>query len=163
MLEKVEEVYHEFNPGYVFEPQFVDHAYQEMYNTEQQVSMLIAWFAVLAILISCLGLFGLSIFTTQRRTKEIGIRKVLGLGIYGVVFLLSKDFSRMVLLAAAIAVPISYLLAERWLENFAYHIDLNWWLFIVVGFVALAVALLTVSYQALKTAITNPVNSLRSE
>ena len=160
---KIEETYHAFNPGYVFEPHFVDQDYEALYRAEQQISILARLFAGFAIFISCLGLFGLSVFTTERRTKEIGIRKVLGSSALGIVYLLSKDFSRMVLMAALIALPVSYWIASRWLENFAYHVDLKWWIFLIAGLGALLIAWLTVGLQTYKTATINPVECLKEE
>lgn len=117
----------------------------------------------MAVLIACLGLFGLATFTAAQRTKEIGIRKVLGASVAGIVQMLSAEFVKLVLIAACIALPIAWLIMKRWLQNFAYHINIDWRVFAVAGTVALFIALLTVSFQAVKAAIANPVKSLRTE
>ena len=120
-------------------------------------------FAVLAILISCLGLFGLAAHTAERRTKEIGIRKVLGATTRGITGLLSKDFLQLVLIACAIAFPAAWLVMNHWLKDYAYRIQISWWVFAVGGVMAMAIALSTISFQAIKAAMANPVNSLRAE
>ncbi|MEJ7684816.1 MAG: FtsX-like permease family protein [Segetibacter sp.] len=120
-------------------------------------------FAVLAIIISCLGLLGLASYSTMQRTKEIGIRKVLGASVSGIVNLLSIDFLKLVILSFAIAAPLAWYLMYKWLQDFAYHTSINFWVFALAGFAALAIALLTVSFQAIKAAIANPVKSLRTE
>lgn len=156
-------VFEKFNPGKVFKYKFADEEYDQMYKTEARVGSLFNLFAGLAVLISCLGLLGLATFAAQHRAKEIGIRKVLGASIASVVGLLAQDFLRLVLLAVAIASPIAYWLVQKWLTDFAYRIDLQWWMFGVAGAVAVAVAFLTVGFQSLRAALANPVKSLRSE
>jgi putative ABC transport system permease protein len=121
------------------------------------------WFAALAIALSCLGLFGMAVFSIERRTKEIGIRKALGASVSGVVTLLSKDFVKLVLIANVIAWPVAWYAMNKWLQDFAYRIDLGWWTFMLAGGVALLIALLTVSAQAIRAALANPVESLRYE
>lgn len=121
------------------------------------------WFAGLAIALSCLGLFGMAVFSIERRTKEIGIRKVLGASVGGVVTLLSKDFIKLVLLANLIAWPVAWYAMSKWLQDFAYRIELGWWTFALAGGVALLIALLTVSAQAIRAALANPVEALRYE
>ncbi|MCY7358544.1 MAG: ABC transporter permease [Rudanella sp.] len=153
----------QFNPGYPFEYRFLDDAYQRLYHAEQQVGMLINYFGILAILISCLGLFGLVTFTAEQRTKEIGVRKVLGASVTSIVTLLSKDFLKLVLIAIVVASPIAWWAMNRWLQDFAYKIDIEWWVFALAGGLAMSVALLTVSFQSVKAALMNPVKSLRSE
>jgi putative ABC transport system permease protein len=123
----------------------------------------ISIFATLAIIIACIGLFGLSIYTAKQRTKEIGIRKVLGASVTGVVRLLSKDFIKLVGIAILIASPIAWWAANRWLQDFAYRINIGWWVFVSAGVIALLIAMFTVSFQAIKAAIANPVKSLRTE
>lgn len=162
-IEKLEGFYQTYNPGYPFEYKFLDEAYQEQYVAEQRISVLSSYFAGLAILISCLGLFGLAAFTAERRTKEIGIRKVLGASEWKIMRLLSADFAKMVLVAIVAGLPLSYYLTKNWLDGFAYKIDLEWWFFIGAGILTLVIALLTVSFQSIKAALMNPVNSLRSE
>ncbi|WP_200979333.1 ABC transporter permease [Echinicola sp. 20G] len=162
-LEGLQNLYQTFNPGYPFEYRFLDEDFQVQYESEQRVATLSKYFAGLAIIISCLGLFGLSAHTAEQRTKEIGIRKVLGASVSGVVALLSKDFIRLILIAILIATPIAWYMMYRWLQDFAYRIDLQWWMFAGAGLAAIVIALLTVSSQAIKAALMNPVNSLRSE
>jgi len=150
-------------PGLAFDYTFLDQDYQALYSAEKQVATLSQGFAGLAILISSLGLFGLSAFTAERRIKEIGIRKVLGSTEMGIIYLLSGEFSKIVLIAIGLALPISYLLADNWLANFAFKIDLSWWFFASAGIAAILIAWLTVGFQALKAARISPVKSLRSE
>jgi putative ABC transport system permease protein len=120
-------------------------------------------FTIISIFIACLGLFGLAAFTAELRTKEIGVRKVLGASVHGLVALLSRDFVRLVLLSAVLAFPIAWWAMNKWLEDFAYRIEIRWWVFALSGLIALLIALLTVSFQAIKAAMANPVKSLRSE
>ncbi len=162
-LAQLQDFYQTFNPGYSFDYQFVDADYQALYAAEQRVSTLSKYFAGLAILISCLGLFGLAAFTAERRLKEIGIRKILGASDFGIVRLLSGDFTKMVLVAIALALPISYLVARWWLEDFAFSIALRWWYFAGAGGVALLVAWFTVGLQTVKAARVNPAECLRDE
>ena len=117
----------------------------------------------MAIFIACLGLFGLATFITEQRTKEIGVRKVLGASVAGVTTLLSKDFVKLVSIAIVIATPLAYYIMKKWLQGFAYRIDMQWWVFVLAGSIAVLIAVLTVSYQALKAAIANPIRSLRTE
>ena len=159
----IEKLYKEFNPGYDFKYGFVDEDYQALYESETRVAALSRYFAGLAILISCLGLFGLAAFTAERRTKEIGIRKILGASVWNIVRLLSTDFTKMVVIAILIAMPVSYLIASNWLDSFAYKIDLQWWYFVGASVLTLFIAWLTVSVQTLKTAHINPVECLRDE
>ena len=162
-IEKVQQFYKVKNPGYSFDYKFLDQDYQAQYAAENRVALLSKGFAGLAILISSLGLFGLSAFTAERRSKEIGIRKVLGSSELAIVYLLSGDFTKIVLLSIVIALPISYFMASYWLDSFAFKIELESWYFVGAGLSALSIAWLTVGMQAIKAARTNPVNSLRSE
>ena len=162
-LDQLEEFYHQYNPDFPFDYQFLDEDYKVLYNAEQRVSTLSKYFAGLAILISCLGLFGLAAFTAERRLKEIGIRKILGSSEFGIVYLLSGDFTKMVLIAIMIAMPVSYLLAKNWLEGFAYRIDLAWWFFIAAALLALFIAWFTVGLQTVKAASINLVECLKDE
>ena len=139
-LGNLKAMYKKFNPGFALDYQFVDQKYQSQYVSENRVASLSIWFAGLAIVISCLGLFALAAYSAERRTKEIGIRKVLGSTAAGIVFLLCKDFLRLVLISILIAVPISYYLLRAWLENFAYSIKLDWWFFIAAGLVSILIA-----------------------
>ena len=152
-----------FNPAFPFEYEFVDDAYNAKFKNEKLIGSLSRIFALLAILISCLGLFGLSAFTADQRRKEIGVRKVLGSSIIGIVGLLSKDFMRLVLVAIVIAVPIAWFFMQNWLEGYAYRISINAWAFVIAGAIAISIALLTISFQAINAAMANPVKSLRSE
>ncbi|MFN7118570.1 MAG: ABC transporter permease, partial [Saprospiraceae bacterium] len=131
--------------------------------TEQRTGTIFLSFSVLAILISCLGLFGLAAFTAEQRTKEIGIHKVLGTSVLDIVNLLSKDFIKLVIIAAVIAFPLAWWGMSRWLQDFAYRITIEWWMFVLVGGAALTIALLTVSLQAVRAAVANPVESIKNE
>jgi len=159
----IEQEWHKFLPDVPFDYTFLDEKFQQLYNSEQQQGKLFTLFSCLAIFIACLGLFGLSAFTISRRVKEIGIRKVLGAGISQIVIELSTDFMKLVLAAAAIALPIAGLLMHQWLQNFAFRVGLEWWVFLAAGVLAMVIAFATISVQAVKAAMTNPVKSLRSE
>ena len=150
-------------PSMPFSYRFLDESFNEMYDAEQRVGKIALIFSVLAIAIACLGLFGLATFIAEQRTKEIGIRKVLGASISGIVQLLSKDFVKLVAVAFIIAVPLGWYFMYKWLQSFAYRIDISWWIFLVAGLVALFIALITVSFQSIKAAMANPVKSLRTE
>lgn len=150
-------------PQYPFIYRFLDETFDEQYRAEQRFGQLFGIFAVLAILIACLGLFALAAYATQQRIKEIGVRKVLGASVPSLLGLLSKDFLKLVLVAFVVAAPLAYLAAQRWLEGFAYHIELSWTIFLLAGLAALSVAFLTVSYEALRVAATNPAACLRYE
>ena len=162
-LSKVENVIKSANPGFPFEYKFVDEQFDQLFKTETLIGKLASVFAVLAIFISCLGLFGLAAYTAERRTKEIGIRKVLGASAKGLAGLLSKDFLKLVAISYLISFPIAWWIMNNWLESYAYRIKISWMIFIIAGLLALLIALLTVSFQAIKAAIANPVKSLRSE
>jgi putative ABC transport system permease protein len=162
-IERIQNFYQQFNPGFAFDFRFLDLDYQEQYNTEQRVAKLSKYFAGLAILISCLGLFGLAAFTAERRLKEIGIRKVLGASELRIIYLLSADFTRIVAVAILIAIPISYFLTKDWLDDFAFKISLAWWYFLGAGAIALIISWITVGMQALKASRVNPVDCLRDE
>jgi ABC-type antimicrobial peptide transport system permease subunit len=162
-LYKLQKFYQEYNPSFVFEYKFLDQDYQTQYVAEKRVGVLSKYFASLAILISCLGLFGLASFTAERRRKEIGVRKVLGASRFSIVYLLSSDFTKLVVIAISISLPLSYLLVKNWLNNFEYRIDLQWWYFVGSGLAALVIAWLTVSTQAVKAASVNPVHILKDE
>ncbi|MBX2870531.1 MAG: ABC transporter permease [Saprospiraceae bacterium] len=159
----IEETYHQFNEGLAFEYRFLDDDYQRLYASEQRISRLSRYFAALAIIISCLGLFGLAAFTAERRAKEISIRKILGASIASIVQLLSKDFTRTVMLALLIGIPISYLLSQYWLQSFAYHIDIQPWYFLGAGLLLLLIAWSTVGIQTIKAARTNLIQALKDE
>jgi len=146
-----------------FEYTFLDEDVQKQYETEVTLSNIINSFTLMAILISCLGLFGLAAFSAEQRTKEIGIRKVLGASVFNLTSLLSKDFIRLVMIAIVIATPISWWAMTKWLQGFAYRINIAWWMFALAGLLAIAIALFTVSFQAIRAALANPVKSLRTE
>ena len=150
-------------PGHPFDYSFVDEDYNKQYKTEKQLSSLSATFSILIIFISCLGLLGLTIVAVSQRTKEIGVRKVLGASVSGIAALLSKDFVKLVLIAIVIASPLAWWLMNEWLTDFAYRINIKWWVFAVAGVIAVFIALVTVSSQAIKAGIANPVKSLRTE
>jgi ABC-type antimicrobial peptide transport system permease subunit len=162
-IERLQRFYKEYNAGYSFDFKFLDEDYQAQYASEKRVETLSKYFAGLAIIISCLGLFGLASFTAEKKTKEIGIRKVLGANTKGIVILLSKDFLYLILISLVIASPLAWYITNNWLQDFAYRIDLTWWMFALAGGIALAIALATVSFQAIKAATANPVESLRYE
>jgi len=150
-------------PDFPFNYEFLDQRYAQLYEKETQARRLFEAFSLVALLISCLGLFGLAMHAAGRRTKEIGIRKVLGASAASLAGLLSKDFLRLVILSLAIASPVAWILMNKWLENFAYRIDIGWWVFVLAGAVTIAVAFLTVSFQSVKAALANPVKALRNE
>jgi predicted permease len=163
ILSKIEGIMKKHNPAFPFGYAFVDEAFNDKFKSEQLVGKLSQIFAVLAILISCLGLFGLAAYTAEQRRKEIGVRKVLGASVPTIVKLLSKDFLKLVLISILVAAPIAWWLINSWLDNYAYRIEINWWIFVAAGVIAIIIALLTVSFQAVKAAITNPVDSLKTE
>ncbi len=163
VVAKLQEIYAQMNPGFSFDYQFLDERYQTLYKAESQVSQLSGYFAGLAILISCLGLFGLAAFTAQRRNKEIGIRKVLGATVSAIVMMLSKDFLRLILIAMVIAFPVAWWATTQWLKGFAYSIHLNAGVFLVAGVAVILLTFLTISFQSVKAALANPVKSLKSE
>jgi putative ABC transport system permease protein len=163
LLGKMEAIWHRDLPAAPFEYSFLDEEVQKQYEAEVTLSRIINSFTLMAILISSLGLFGLAAFSAEQRNKEIGIRKVLGASVTGIVRLLSKDFLKLVLIAFIIATPIAWWAMNRWLESFAYRIGISWWMFAISGLLAIFIALVTVSFQAVKTAIGNPVKSLRIE
>lgn len=163
LLGKIEQLWRKDFAGVPFEYAFMDQEVQKQYETEVILSRIISCFTLMAIVISCLGLFGLAAFSAEQRIKEIGIRKVLGAGVPGIVGLLSRDFLKLVLISLVIAIPIGWWAAVKWLEGFAYRVPLQWWMFAGAGLLAITIALLTVSFQALRAALVNPVKSLRSE
>jgi len=162
-LAHLNEFYKSYNPGFPLDYRFLDEDYQRQYVSEQRVSTLSKYFAGLAIVISCLGLFGLAAFTAQRRLKEIGIRKILGSSDFGIVRLLSGDFTKTVLTAIVIALPVSYLMTRKWLDEFAYRIDLEWWYFAGSGVLALLIAWFTVGLQTIRAARVNPTQCIKDE
>jgi len=152
-----------FAPGQPFTYSFLDRDVDALYQADQRTGSLFGTFALLAIMIACLGLFGLAAFTAEQRTKEIGVRKVLGASVGGIVLLLSKEFTKLVALAFVVAAPLAYFATNRWLQDFAFQADFSWWIFVLAGLAALTIAWLTVSYQSIRAALTNPVEALRYE
>ena len=162
-LAKIEAVIKKNNPAYPFTYQFVDDQFNQMFLNEQLISKLSRVFAALAIIISCLGLFGLAAYTAERRTKEIGVRKVLGASVAGITTLLSKDFLQLVAVACLLAFPVAWWMMHNWLQNYQYRIEIGWWIFLAAGISAILIALITISFQSVKAAIANPIKSLRTE
>jgi putative ABC transport system permease protein len=159
----VEKFYKQFNSGLPFQFKFLDDDYQALYSSEQRVGLLSRYFAAVAIIISCLGLFGLAAFTAQKRQKEIGIRKIVGASTRNVVAMLSKDFLKLVLVAVLIAFPVSWWAMDKWLQGFAYRVPITVSIFLIAGFATVFITLITISFQSIKAALMNPVKSLRSE
>jgi predicted permease len=162
-LSTAEKIFKAQNPLFPFEYSFTDAEYDKKFKTEQTMGALSSLFSALTIFIACIGLFALAAYTTEMRRKEIGLRKVLGAPVYVVVALLSKDFLKLVGIAFLIASPIAWLIMQDWLEDYQYHISIQWWVFVITGLSAIVIALFTVSFQAIKAAIANPIKSLRSE
>ncbi|MEO8765382.1 MAG: ABC transporter permease [Ginsengibacter sp.] len=163
LISQVENKWNSMSPGQPFSYTFMDNDFDHLYNADQRTSKLFMTFAVFAIFIACLGLFGLVTYAAEQRTKEIGIRKVLGAGISGIVAMLLKDFAKLIMIASLISFPVAWWMMNKWLQSFAYRIGISWWVFILAAVFAIVIALITVSFQAIKAAIANPVNSLRSE
>jgi ABC-type antimicrobial peptide transport system permease subunit len=162
-LAKMETIFKNNNPGYPFDYSFVDQDFGKLFKTETLIGQLAEVFSILAIFISCLGLFGLAAYTAEKRSKEIGIRKILGATVQGITGLISKDFLLLVCISCLIAFPIAWWMMHNWLENYKYRIQISWWIFLAAGLMAVLIALFTVSFQAIKAAFANPVKSLRSE
>jgi putative ABC transport system permease protein len=163
VINQIENKWNSMTPGQPFNYTFMDNDFNNIYKTEQQTGTLFITFAVFAIFIACLGLFGLVTYAAEQRTKEIGIRKVLGANVGGIVAMISKDFLKLVLIAALIAFPIAWWTMNKWLQSFAFRTNISWWIFILAGLLTVMIALLTVSFQAIKAAVANPVKSLRTE
>ncbi|MEN0051919.1 MAG: FtsX-like permease family protein, partial [Bacteroidota bacterium] len=162
-LHSIQKEWESFAPNAPFEFAFLDSEIQQLYESENRMSSIFTVFSLLAIFIACLGLFGLATFMAQRRTKEIGVRKVLGASIANLIGLLAKDFLKLVMIALIFAIPIAYYFMNQWLDNFAYAIQIQWWVFALTAIIALGIALLTISFQSVKTALANPINSLKNE
>ena len=162
-LASLEKICKELNPKFPFTYQFSDEAYQKLYQSEQVVNQLSNYFSFLGIFISCLGLLGLVLFTSEQRTTEFGIRKVLGASPFSLFNLLSREFLLLVLIAVLIASPLAWVAMNKWLQNYEYRIDISWWIFVSASVLSVFIALVTVSFQAIKAARANPVKSLRSE
>src|SRR5665213_1117664 len=162
-MEKFESSFKKAIPETAFDFTFLDQYLNTLYASEHRMSIVTLIFSILAIIVACMGLFGLAVYTAEQRTKEIGVRKILGASVTGITVLLSKDFLKLVIISIVIAAPISWWMMTKWLQGFAYKIKLSWWAIIVAGCIAIIIALITVSFQAIKAAVANPVDSLRSE
>jgi putative ABC transport system permease protein len=163
VLPSIAEIWHKLNPNEPFEYSFLDEDFAKNYIAENRLSSIVTYFTVIAILISCLGLFGLATFSAEQRTKEIGIRKVLGASVASIVGLLSKDFLKLVAVAIIVASPIAWYVMSKWLQDFAYRISIGWWMFIMAAILALIIAFVTIGFQAIRAANTSPVKNLRTE
>ena len=162
-LAKAGKIFKQYNPAYPFEYSFIDREYSKKFEDEQLTGTLASLFSMLTIFISCLGLFGLAAYMAENRVKEIGVRKVLGASVANIATLLSKDFIQLVVVAILIASPVAWFAMHKWLEGYDYRINISWWIFLIAGLLAIVIAMITVSFQAIKAAIANPVKSLRTE
>jgi len=163
LVDKIKTKWTSFSPNEQFSYSFMDADFDSLYRTEQRISTLSVIFTSLAIIIACLGLFGLAAYAAEQRTKEIGIRKVLGASMSGIVGMLSRDFIKLVIIAIVIASPLAWYAMNYWLQDFAYRINIQWWIIALAGTAAILIAFVTISFQSIKAALTNPVKSLRSE
>jgi putative ABC transport system permease protein len=163
IINQIEKSWNNYVPGQPFSYTFMDNDFKNIYLAEQRIGKLFMSFAIFAIFIACLGLFGLVAYAAEQRTKEIGIRKVLGANTGGIVAMLSKDFTKLVVIASFIAFPLAWLAMNKWLQSFAYRINISWWVFLLAGAMAVAIALVTISFQTLRAAMANPVKSLKTE
>ena len=163
LQEQIKNKWAAFSPNHEFNYSFMEQDFDKIYRTEQRTGQIAVSFTSLAIVIACLGLFGLAAYAAEQRTKEIGIRKVLGANVSNIVGMLSKDFIALVLIAILVAVPIAWYCMHQWLQGFAYHQNVQWWIIAAAGFGAILIAFVTISFQSIKAALTNPVKSLRSE
>jgi ABC-type antimicrobial peptide transport system, permease component len=159
----INDVWNRFSPAYPLDYKFMDESYGKMYKSEEKLASLLWIFTIMAIVVGCMGLFGLAAFSAEQRTKEIGIRKVLGASMLNIMGLLSKTFVKLIIIASLIAFPVAWWAMNNWLQDFPYRVNISWWIFVVAGIAALVIALLTVSFQAVKAALSNPVKSLRTE
>ncbi|MEN0057077.1 MAG: FtsX-like permease family protein, partial [Mucilaginibacter sp.] len=162
-MAQIENKWKQLIPNRPYNYYFLDEFFDRQYRSEQRFGKLFVNFAVLAIFISCLGLLGLASYSTLQRTREIGIRKVLGASVTGIVNLLSFDFLKLIVASCFIAMPVAWYFMHKWLQDFAYRIDISWWIFVLAGILAIIIAVATISFQAVKAAMSNPVKSLRSE
>jgi putative ABC transport system permease protein len=163
VISQINTVWEKLEPQYPLSYYFMNDAFDNIYRADQTMGKISITASILAILIACIGLFGLIAYASEKRRKEIGIRKVMGASVVGIVQLLSKDFVKLVIVAILIASPIAWYAMHQWLQDFAYRITIEWWMFALAGLIAVVIALLTVSFQAIKAALANPVKSLRSE
>jgi putative ABC transport system permease protein len=159
----VEQTFRKFDAASPFVSHFLDENFASQYKAEEKQGQVLLAFTILTIVIACLGLFGLITFTVGKRVKEIGIRKVLGAGVGSMVSLLTESLMKVVLISMLVAIPLSWLMMNKWLEDFAYRIHLEWWMFALAGIISFIIAIVTLSFQAIKAAVANPVKSLRTE
>lgn len=163
LLGRIDGVWHRYVPGVPLQYTFLDEDVQKQYETEITLAGIINLFTGMAILISCLGLFGLATFSAEQRSKEIGVRKVLGASVTGIVSMLSADLVKLMAIALLMATPVSWWVMHRWLQGFAYRVGISWWMFVVSGLAAILIALVTVGFHTIRAARASPVRSLRSE
>ncbi len=163
LLETVKKEWLAASPGVPFNYSFLDDRFQATFQSEQKTATILGIFSGLTIFVACLGLFGLAIFTAEQRTKEIGIRKVLGASVSQIVKLLSRQFIKPVIIANLIAWPVSWMLMNKWLNDYAYRTDISWWIFVVVAVIGVALTIFTISFQSIRSAIANPVDSLKEK
>ena len=162
-INKMQAIFKKYNPEYPFEYKFVDEEYGAKFKAEEKTGTLAALFAALTIFISCLGLFGLATYMAENRIKEIGVRKVLGASVTGITALLSKDFLKLVMVSFLIASPVAWWLMHVWLQQYPYHVSIQWQVFVFAGLLSFLISVITISHQSIKAAIANPVKSLRTE
>lgn len=162
-ISDLEEIWKKYNGEHLFRYTFLDKDYDQLYKSEQRIDWLFKFFSGIAVFISCIGLFGLSIYSSLARVKEIGIRKVLGATVSNITAMLSFGFLKLIMISMVVAFPISWFLMQKWLQDYAYRISIPWWIFAVAAVVSIFIAFLTVSFQSIKAALTNPVKSLRNE
>ena len=163
LISEVEKKWKSMDPGQPFSYTFLDADFNKIYTADQRTGKLFITFAIFAIFIACLGLFGLVTYAAEQRIKEIGVRKVLGASVGEIVTMVSKDFIKLVLVASVIAFPVAWWAMNKWLQSFAYRINISWWVFLLAGLLTITIALITVSFQAIKAAVANPAKSLRTE
>ncbi|HEY0678532.1 MAG TPA: FtsX-like permease family protein, partial [Chitinophagaceae bacterium] len=159
----ITDTWNKFAPGYPLDYKFMDETYGKMYQNEEKLASLMWIFTIMAIIVGCMGLFGLAAFSAEQRTKEIGIRKVLGASVLSIMGLLSKHFVKLVMIASVVAFPVAWWAMNNWLEDFPYRVEISWWIFAIAAIAALVIALITVSFQSIKAAVANPVKALRTE
>jgi putative ABC transport system permease protein len=162
-MKETEDTWNKILPQYPLEYHFLDEDYDYMYRTETRLSKIVKYFTFLALIIAGLGLFGLSLFTSEQRTREIGIRRVMGGNVLEIVYMLTVEFARLILISCVIAIPAAYFIMKRFLQDFAYHTDLSWWIFVLAALSALVIGIITVSYQSARVSLINPARSLRYE
>jgi putative ABC transport system permease protein len=163
ILANIKSTWNKFAPGYPLEYNFLDESFNSMYQSDDRLKTLLSLFAAITVFVGCLGLFGLAAYAAERRKKEVGIRKVLGASVRGIVYHLSKDFVKLVVIALVIASPIASYFMNRWLQDFPYRINITGWVFVLAALIALLIAFATISFQAINAATANPVKSLRTE